>query len=311
MKERQELLNIDWGRKESEANCFPLFDFEKRFMRNKLTELLANKYPTLKRFQVQDYVNRYVDGVMREIAFRFATITSEDIDAAEFSFAVDKVNREIGQASLDGKRLRVWTLMQLHTETSLVLVTYEGNSITNRVSKVTLNPRYKKEILNELITNNFTLTSTHVESTKEAPNFSIPIDMDALDSYIKNTEQILSTAKTGNYKEKLIRNLLASRRIKAKAEVQDDGTYLVHEYWTQIDSGRIHGHGLSLQLASKEVRHAALGRCSKIDFKASSYAILTSIALEINPQLKVEALKSYIKYRAPIRARIAKQVGVR
>ncbi len=279
-------------------------------MRNKLIALLASKHPTLKGYQVNDYVNRYVDCVMQEIAFRFATITSEDIDAAEFSFAVDKVNREIGQASLDGKRLRVWTLMQLHTETSLVLVTYEGNSITNRVSKVTLNPRYKKEILNELITNNFTLASAHVETTKEAPNFSIPIDMDALDSYIKNTEQILSTAKTGNYKEKLIRNLLAARRIKVKAEVQDDGTYLVHEYWTLIDSGRIHGHGFSLQLASKEVRHAALGRCSKIDFKASSYAILTSIALEINPQLKVEALKSYIKYRAPIRTRIAKKVGV-
>jgi hypothetical protein len=294
-----------------EAICFPLFDFfEKRFMRNKLIALLANKHPTLKRFQVQDYVNRYVDGVMQEIAFRFANITSEDIDAAEFSFAVDKVNREIGQASLDGKRLRVWTLMQLHTETSLVLVTYEGNSITNRVSKVTLNPRYKKEILTELVTNNFTLTNAHVETTKEAPNFSIPIDMDALDSYIKNTEQILPTAKTGNYKEKLIRNLLAARRIKVKAEVQDDGTYLVHEYWTQIDSGRIHGHGFSLQLAPKEVRHAALGRCSKIDFKASSYAILTSIAIEINPQLKVDALKSYIKYRAPIRTRIAKKVGV-
>ena len=106
--------------------------------------LLASKYPTLKRFQVHDYVNRYVDGVMREIAFRFSTITSEDIDAAEFSFAVDKVNREIKHGSLDGKRLRVWTLMQLQAETSLVLVTYKGNSITNRVSKVTLNPRYKK-----------------------------------------------------------------------------------------------------------------------------------------------------------------------
>lgn len=279
-------------------------------MRNKLISQLTKKHPTLKSFQVQDYVNRYVDGVMREIAFRFSTITSEDIDAAEFSFAVDKVNREIGQASLDGKRLRVWTLMQFHTETSLVLITYEGNSITNRVSKVTLNPRYKKDILNELITNNFTLANAHVETTKEVPNFSIPIDMEALDSYIKNTEQILPTAKTGNYKEKLIRNLLAARRIKVKAELQDDGTYLVHEYWTQIDSGRIHGHGFSLQLASKEVRHAALGRCSKIDFKASSYAILTSIALEINPQLKVEALKSYIKYRAPIRTRIAKKVGI-
>jgi hypothetical protein len=298
-------------KKESEASCFPLFDFlEKRFMRNKLIALLASKYPTLKGYQVQDCVNRYVDCVMREIAFRFATITSEDIDAAEFSFAADKVNREIGQSTLDGKRLRVWTLMNLHTETSLVLVTYEGNSLTNRVSKVTLNPRYKKEILTELVTNNFTLTNAHVETTKEAPNFSIPIDMDALDSYIKNTEHILSTAKTGNYKEKLIRNLLAASRIKVKAEIQDDGTYHVKEYWTPIDSGRIHGHGFSLQLAPKEVRHAALGRCSKIDFKASSYAILTSIALVINPQLKVEALKSYIKYRAPIRTRIAKKVGV-
>ena len=279
-------------------------------MRNKLIALLASKYPTLKHFQVHDYVNRYVDSVMREIAFRFATITSEDIEAAEFSFAVDRVNIEIGQASLDGKRLRVWKLMNLHTETSLVLVTYEGNSLTNRVSKVTLNPRYKKEILTELFTNNFTLTTANLKSTKEAPNFSIPIDMDALDSYIKNTEQILTTSKNGNYKEKLIRNLLAARRIKLEAELQIDGTYLVHEYWTQIDSGRIHGHGISLQLVSKEVRHAALGRCSKIDFKASSYAILTSIALVINPQLKVEALKSYIKYRAPIRTRIAKKVGV-
>ena len=69
--------------------------------------LLASKYPTLKGYQVQDCVNRYVDCVMREIAFRFATITSEDIDAAEFSFAVDKVNREIGQSTLYGKRLRV------------------------------------------------------------------------------------------------------------------------------------------------------------------------------------------------------------
>jgi hypothetical protein len=299
------------GGERERSELLPLFDFfEKRFMKNKLIAQLTKKHPTLKSFQVHDYVNRYVDCVMREIAFRFADITSEDIDAGEFSFAVDKVNVEVGHGSLNGKRLRVWTLMQLQTETSLVLVTYKGNSITQRVSKVTLNPRYKKEILNELVTNNFALTSANVESTKEAPNFSIPIDMDALDSYIKNTEQILPTAKTVNYKEKLIRNLLAARRIKVKAEVQDDGTYLVHEYWTQIDSGRIHGHGLSLQLASKEVRHAALGRCSRIDFKASSYAILTSIALEINPKLKVEALKSYIKYRAPIRTRIAKKVGV-
>jgi hypothetical protein len=247
---------------------------------------------------------------MQEIAFRFATITSEDIDAAEFNFSVNAVNKASGQVSLLGKRPRIFTLMQLHTQTSLVIGTYKGNSITHRVSKFTLNPRYKKEILTELITNNFTLTSAHIKNTNEKPNYSIPVVMDALDSYIKNTEKILSTAREGKYKEKLTRNSLAAIRIKMEAQLQDDGTHLVHEYWTQIDSGRIHGHGFSLQLAPKEVRHAALGRCSKIDFKASSYAILTSIALAINPQLKVESLKSYIKYRTPIRIRIAKSVGI-
>ena len=298
------------GRERAKRTASHYLIFEKRFMRNKLIAQLASKYPTLKRYQVHDCVNRYVDAVMQEIAFRFATITSEDIDAAEFSFAADAVNKEIGQSSLNGKRIRVWTLMQLNTQTSLVIGTYKGNSITHRVSKVTLNPRYKKEILTELITNNFTLTSAYIKNTKEKPNYSIPVVMDSLDSYIKNTEQILSTAREGKYKEKLIRNLLAARRIKLEAELQEDGTYLVHEYWTQIDSGRIHGHGHSLQLAPKEVRHAALGRCSKIDFKASSYAILTSIALAINPQLKVESLKSYIKYRTSIRIRIAKSVGI-
>ncbi len=279
-------------------------------MRNKLIARLASKYPTLKRYQVHDCVNRYADAVMQEIAFRFATITSEDIDAAEFNFSVNAVNKASGQVSLLGKRPRIFTLMQLDTQTSLVIGTYKGNSITHRVSKFTLNPRYKKEILTELITNNFTLTSAYIKNTKQKPNYSIPVVMDALDSYIKNTEKILSTAREGKYKEKLTRNRLAAIRIRMEAQLQDDGTHLVHEYWTQIDSGRIHGHGFSLQLAPKEVRHAALGRCSKIDFKASSYAILTSIALTINPQLKVESLKSYIKYRTPIRIRIAKSVGI-
>jgi hypothetical protein len=296
--------------KESEANCFPLFDFEKRFMREKLIALLASRYPTLKRYQVHDCVNRYVDAVMQEIAFRFATITSEDIDAAEFSFSVDEVNKASGQVSLLGKRPRIFTLMQLDTQTSLVIGTYKGNSITHRVSKVTLNPRYKKDILNELITKDFTQTSAYIKNTKEKPNYSIPVVMDSLDSYIKNTERLESKARHGKYKEKLARNLLGAKRIKMEAQLQDDGTYLVHEYWTEIDSGRIHGHGFSLQLAPKEVRHAALGRCSKIDFKASSYAILTSIALAINPELKVESLRSYIKYRTPIRTRIAKTVGI-
>lgn len=279
-------------------------------MRNELTKNLASRYPALKNYQITTCVNSYVAEVMKEIALRFATITSEDIEAGEFSFAADLVNKASGQVSIGKKRPRVYSVMQSDPSTSLVISIYKGNSHSKRVSKVTFNPKYKKDILNEFITNNYALTPTYMKVLDGKSNYSIAVDLDALESYIKNTTELLAKASDGKYKEKLARNKIASERIKQRAELQADGSYLVKEYWTQIDSGRVHGHGLSLQLVAKEVRHAALGRCAKIDFKASSYAILTSLALAINPELKVEALKSYIKYRTPMRIRIARSVGI-
>lgn len=72
----------------------------------------------------------------------------------------------------------------------------------------------------------------------------------------------------------------------------------------------MYGQGLSLQRIPKAVRHAALGLCWSYDFKASCYALLTGLALSINPNLKVGALKEYIKDRSSIRARIAKSLGI-
>jgi len=88
-----------------------------------------------------------------------------------------------------------------------------------------------------------------------------------------------------------------------------DVAYL-DEYWETIDSGRIHGHGLSLQRIPKEVRHAALGPCYRYDLKAASYALLTSLALQFDPTLKVAALTEYIRHRSAIRKRIASDIGV-
>lgn len=58
------------------------------------------------------------------------------------------------------------------------------------------------------------------------------------------------------------------------------------------------------------MRHAALGECHKYDFKASSYALLTSLAVQIDPTLHVAAIKDYIRHRTHIRARVAKAVGI-
>lgn len=279
-------------------------------MKEKLKKLLAEKQPALKDYQVENCVNKYVDAVMQQIATQFATITSRDLEEGEFSFAEEVVYEKCGQVSINGKRTRIYTLMQADRETSLVIVTYKGNSISRRVSKVTFNPRYRKEIFKQLTTTDYELEATYLDDLDAKTNYSIVIDMDALDSYIRHTKAALSKSPNIKYTEKLYRNLSAANHVKQRAERQDDGSYALKEYWEQIDSGRIHGHGLSLQRVSKEVRHAALGRCVKIDFKASSYAILASLALAIDPSLKVQAIKDYIKHRTAIRQRLAKKIGI-
>jgi hypothetical protein len=145
-------------RKRAKRTASPLLIFEKIFMRNELQKLLASRYPTLKSYQINDSVNSYVDAVMHEIAMQFATVTSEDIAAGEFSFAADLVNKASGQVSIGKKRPRVYSVMQSDPQTSLVHITYKGNSISKRVSKAAFNPKYKKAIFKELINNNYTLT---------------------------------------------------------------------------------------------------------------------------------------------------------
>jgi len=278
-------------------------------MRQKLKKQLAINQPSLKDYQVERYVNKYVDAVMQQVARQFLTVTSDDLNEGEFSYAAEVVYDQCGQAMVAGKRIRIATMMQAVSNTSLVIKTYNGSSISKRVSKVTFNPKYKKAIFKDLMDNDYLLNDTYLDKLDKQANYEIPIDMDALDSYIENTKQALVNATGLKYIEKLYRNYSAAKQIKQRALLVD-GTYIVKEYWEEIDSGRAHGHGLSLQRVGKEVRHAALGRCAKIDFKASSYAILTSLALAINPSLKVAALTEYIQKRTLIRKRIAKKLGI-
>ena len=271
---------------------------------------LARRYPTLKIYQINKSVENYTNAVMQQIALQFVTVTNEDLLSGEIGFAKDVVSQQCGQVTVDGKMMRVFTMMQADPSTSLVLVMYKGNSLAKRISKITFNPRYKKGIYKALITEKYKLSSAFLDELDKEPNYSIRVDMETLESYIDATTQALTTSKGIAYDEKLLRNLSAAKAIQQHAVLHVDGSYLNHEVWSMIDSGRMHGNGLSLQSVAKEVRHAALGRCAKIDFRASSYAILTSYALTINPDLKVASLASYVRNRISVRKRIAKAIGV-
>jgi len=279
-------------------------------MREKLQQQLAINQPSLKHYQVIKYVDKYVDAVMTQISRQYLTVTSDDLDAGEVNFAANEVYEQCGQAMLVGERIRVYTMMQEQANTSLIIQTYKGNSISKRISKFTFNPKYKNDIYKDMMEGDYLLNDVYLKKLASQANFTIAVDMDAFDSYIKNTQQSMAKSRGVKYIEKLCRNLLAAKQIKQQAVQQADGSYVVGEYWETIDSGRMHGHGISLQRVAKEVRHAALGRCARIDFKASSYAILTSLALAIDPTIKVAAIKQYIQKRTVIRKRIAKKIGV-
>jgi hypothetical protein len=200
-------------------------------------------------------------------------------------------------------------MMQACPSTALVLETYTGNSLTHRVSKVVFNPKYKNGIMEELRNLNVELNPQYLKDLDDKANNSIVVDVETLGSYIEHTRHALVNPPSQAYADKLLRNLQVANQLLAQVKEQN-GEHYVDEYWEQIDSGRIQGHGISLQRISKEVRHAALGRCHRYDFKAASYALMTSLALKLDPTLNVTVLKDYIKNRRPIRKRIAKDIGI-
>lgn len=279
-------------------------------MREQLKQALSQRLPALKDHMITRYVDKYVSAVMQEIAHQYRHITSADLAQGEMSFAADAVSNSCGRAKIDGRTHYIYALMQESPATSLVIVAHCGSNLTQKVSRVCLNHKFKKDIMEELKSMHTELNPAHLQELREKANVQISVDVLSLESYIKATKAALARPQhSAAYEEKLLRNYLVANQVLSMVE-RDDKSAFVWEYWEEIDSGRIHGHGLSLQRLPKEVRHAALGRCYRYDFKAASYALMTSFAVQIDPELKVAALRDYIQHRSAIRRRVAEDVGI-
>ena len=280
-------------------------------MKEELQKALAIRQPTLKPYQIEKCVDKYVAEVMREIAEQ---LSMGNVEGGEIEFAGDSVRRRCNRISIEGKKHYVLTVMHEHPSTSLVHIVYEGNSHTGRVSKAVFNPPFKKEVLDTLKKDELAvaLRPAYLDQLEAKANWDVRVDPTSLDSYIKATRVTLQeSGHSEAYAETLTTNLLIAKRLADRIHVLPDSDIAyVSEYWETTDSGRMYGHGLSLQRLPRHVRDAALGVCHKYDFKASSYALMTSLAVQIDPTLKVEAIKHYVKHRASIRKRIAADVGI-
>lgn len=281
-------------------------------MIDKLQISLKERYPSLKPYQISRCVEKYLNGMM-PLLVKSIVFSKKDNTDSEMFFLQEEARLACGRTRVDGEIKYIYSMMQEHSDTSIILVTYTGNNITKKSSKVVFNPIYKKEVMGKLktmIEDGTKIDSTSLDEFELNSEYKIPVDRDSLDSYIRATRMSLKAANSEAYLEKLMRNLKIAEELMSRLKTDDGINYYSLEYWEEIDSGRMYGHGLSLQGLPKQVRDAALGPCHKYDLKAASYSILANLAKTLNPELKVAALTDYVKNRKQIRKRIAEDIGI-
>jgi hypothetical protein len=275
-------------------------------MNQELKMAVAAHYPELKAYQIEKAVSKYEEIMLRAIS---NSILSWGFTDDQISLPLDEVRREIDRVKLNGKAEYILTLLHRSPYTRLVHEDLKGN--IGRNTRVSLNPIYQDYIMEQLIDLNKEMAPKRLRELASKANMRIEVDPQSLASYVTQTRRDFrnSQNKSKEYRDALAHNLLVAEQLVHMVEEQEGVSYL-NEYWQEHDSGRVYGQGLSLQCISKNVRHAALGHCHKYDFKASSYALMTGLALSINPELKVADITDYIKNRSSIRKRIATDVAI-
>lgn len=281
-------------------------------MRARLIEELQKLQPSKTYNFAKKYVDKYVDAVLEELRTQFTLETSDELETGEICFAADSVNKAAGRMSIDSKNTYIYNYFQKHKQLSLVLVTYTGNNLSGCVSKATINPVYKSDVMKELRQLKMDVLPKYLQDLQIKATTQIRINTNSLKSYIADTEHRLANLQewhTEKYEIKLLNHLYSAKAILLSA-YEVDGNEYTNEYWEFIDSGRMQGHGVSTQRVAKEVRHAALGKCYRYDFKAASFALMTGLAKALEPSLKVDILIDYAKNRSSIRQRIADEIGI-
>jgi hypothetical protein len=218
-------------------------------MKNKIAQALTARYPHLKDYQITKCVDKYVVTMIDAIAVSIVTF---GVNQEQLSLPMTELRLEAGRVAIGGKKEWITDVMHQDPKTSLVTIDFKGNVGKN--SRVSLNTLYEQQIMDELINLNYELNGKRLKELQAQANLNFEIDMNSLDDYLIKTGETYTASSNDPskkaYADALARNYLVANQIKQQATFQN-GKYSVDEYWTTLDSGRIYGHGMSLQRVSK------------------------------------------------------------
>jgi len=260
---------------------------------------------------VDNYVNAMVLETRRALALNLRGWHLKD---NEFAFSAVRAKHAAGRTGVPQQY--IYHLMQQNPRTALLLESRKGfnKQGVSQLSTMRLNPNYEDLMIEEILNLKVEKNQKLLDDIEQNYTHIIDVDTASLRSYLEKTRQTIAANNKGwRYNETLLRNLAAAQQLLTmvhEADASNPHSAYLRERYDTADTGRIYGQGYSLQRMPKEVRHAALGFCHKYDFKACAFALMASLAHAIDPTLKISAVLDYIKNRASIRERIAKQTGL-
>ena len=277
-------------------------------LHNKLKQNIIALYPSVKEILINKHIARYIDVVCRELVDR---ITFYNVEDGTFSLREDNMREECGRITVGERKEWLYTWLARSPKTRLINVVNKGRP--GQYTTANINGEYMEELMAEITAKD--LDTDKLNDIYAKGFIRIDVDTESFAAFIDalcqpNPNKIRNPVA---YERKLTLNRLICNQIHQYIKEDADGFY-INEYWEESDTGRVYGHGLSLQRIPKEVRHALLGHCHKYDFKACVYALMTGEAERICKENGIKAefkiMRDYIKNRADIRKRIAADIGV-
>ncbi len=262
---------------------------EDLFIRNASQLLIDNTGCSIK--QANKYTLKFYHGIINELIRQYPNTNRLYKKINLFGLARGKLSRTMG--SFRANKIRYYTFTEIDKITDLITSAYKGDSIDKKLSEVSISPTFHNIILDKITDNQRIYDATYEHYHKELsdPNLfdKVYIDVDSLTSY-------LNSGITCQLDVRVINRLLQLNSIHG---------YVPHII-NMSDFGRKYYRCINLQVASSDIRRAALPDCIEIDINSCSNEFLIQQANTYG--VSCDYLKEYSANKDQLRIDITKAV---
>lgn len=204
----------------------------------------------------------------------------------------------------------------LHANYPLVKIVAKGSNLTENTMVTPLhNPDWREDMQNALTPIelfDFYFGNMALDELLDPAQVAwVEIDLRSLESFILANEAVekRTSAHKRNHEQatRIVKILSVIEQLR-EANPDANIPFALPQLIKESEFGRQFLQGINLQTASKEVRHACLGRCYEYDIDASVFSWKLDLAHKIDQQRSFPATLDYLDFKDSIRRRLANDI---